>query len=163
LEGWKALAGSDPIAMRRYVATLGMNAARRPQGGRLKGLLFGDPKRFLTDLAQMLALRASIKELAADKIAHPKQALANLIGAAEAWQHRNGYQNNWYDPDLHAALRRLHSPAIDAVLNLGYEARPPYAAGTTAPEEQVRQNFREIETYTPKLIAAMKTALRDIR
>jgi len=161
--GWQAVAGSDPTAMLAAAAILEHAAAGTPEGGRLKGLLFGDPKRFLLDLAKMLHLRAAIEELAAvtTRKENPKSALQHLIQASEIWQKQHGYQNNWYDPKLHQALRNLNSPTINAVLNVTYEANAPFSPGIATPEAQVRKNFHDIETYTPRLLAAMKQALKE--
>jgi hypothetical protein len=163
--GWQALVGSDPVAMWAAAANLESAVLTAPKGGRLRGLLFGDPKRFLLDLAKMLRLRAAIVDLAAvtAKKQNPKTALGNLIEAAETWQRQNGYENNWYDPKLHQALRNLNSPAINAVLDVTYEAHEPFSPGITTPEAQVRQNFRSIETYTPRLLAAMKRTLKEMK
>jgi len=132
--------------------------------GRLKGLLFGSARRFVTDLAMQLRLKASYEGLAAatDSGQGMKEALAKTVAAAEAWQSRHGYQNNWYDPKLHASLRKLHSAAIDKVLAISYEARPPFSNGRTAPQ-QIAANFATIETYTTQLLDAMKTALKEIQ
>jgi hypothetical protein len=162
--GWQALTGSDVIAMWAAAANL-ESAAPTAVGGRLKGLLFGDPKRFLLDLAKMLRLRAAIVDLAdvTAKQQNPKAALRALIENAEIWQTQNGYQNNWYDPQLHTALRALHSPAINAVLNITYEANEPFSPGIHTPAAQVRQNFHSIETHTPRLLAAMKQTLKEMK
>ena len=165
VEGWKNVAGSDPVAMSATAAKLEQVAVGVPKGGSLKGLLFGDPQRFLRDLVKMLRLRAAIEEMAAvtAKKENPKPALRNLVRAAEIWQRQHGYQNNWYDPKLHQALRNLNSPAINAVLNVTYEAREPFSPGIHTPAAQVQQNFRSIETYTPRLLTAMNQALREMK
>ena len=163
--GWAALAGSDTHRMTESAGSLENAAASAPTGGKLAGLLFGDPKRFLNDLAKMLRLRSAIDEMAAvtEKNQNPRQALQNLIRAAEAWQHQHGYQNNWYDPKLHQALRRLNAPAVNAVLDITYEAHEPYAPGIATPAEQVKYNFHRIETYTTDLLDAMKQALKALK
>lgn len=165
LKGWQAMVSADPVAITAVAAQLQLTAAQKPPGGKLQGLLFHDPQRFLLDLVKMLRLRAAILELAAvtSRKESPKAALANLIHTAESWQRQHGYQNNWYDPQLHTALRALSSPAINAVLNVTYEAHEPFAPGITTPEAQVRKNFHDIETYTPRLLAAMKQTWKEMR
>ncbi len=165
VEGWKTVTGSDPVAMSTAAAKLERVAAGALEGGRLKGLLFGDPQRFLLDLARMLRLRAATEELFAVTATkgNPKLALRHLISAADTWEHQHGYQNNWYESKLHQALRNLNSTAINAVLNVTYEAKEPFSPGIHTPEAQVRHNFRSIETYTPRLLAAMKQTLKEMK
>lgn len=165
LSGWQALAGTDAGAMERVASELEEAAKENPQGGNLKGLLFGDPKRFLGDLTKMLRLRAAIYQFsdAADKTENVKPALAKLVKASETWQKQHGFENNWYDPKLHTALRKLNAAPINAVLNITYEAREPYASGVTTPEGQIKHNFKVIETYTPQLIRAMKQTLKEMK
>src|SRR2546430_16384622 len=57
--GWRALPGRDSGEMSAAAAALERAAAGRPAGGKLKGLLFGSPERFLTDLVLMLRQRAA--------------------------------------------------------------------------------------------------------
>lgn len=165
LKGWQAMNSTDPAAIHAIATQLEQVAAQNRQGGRLEGLLFHDPKRFLLDLVKMLRLRAAIQEMAAvtARKENPKAALKDLIQSAEIWQRQHGYQNNWYDPQLHTALRALNSPAINAVLNITYEAHEPFSPGITTPEAQVRKNFHDIETHTTRLLAAMKQTLKEMR
>ncbi len=165
VSGWKTLAGTDPKEMERLAAELEAAARENPIGGRLKGLLFGNPKRFLGDLVKMLRLRAAVNEFASavDANQNVKPAFRKLVTSAEKWQKQHGYENNWYDPKLHTALRKLNSASINAVLNITYEANEPFAAGITTPSDQVKANFRTIETYTPVLLSAMKQTLRAMK
>ena len=164
VRGWSVLQGHNASAMLASAAELESLPDSKLKPGKLKGLLFGSARRFVTDLALQLRLRASFEALAAatDRGEGVKAALANAVAAAEAWQSRHGYQNNWYDPKLHASLRKLHSAAIDKVLAISYEARPPFSNGRTAPQ-QIAANFATIETYTTQLLDAMKTALKEIQ
>ena len=163
LNAWQVLQKPDVAAMLAAAGRLEKLPGEKLTPGPLKGLLFGSPRRFVTDLALQLRLRATIHTLAhaVDAGQGVKPALSGLVTAAEAWQHRHGYQNNWYDPYLHTALRKLHAPAIDQVLNITYEAKPPFTDGQTAPQ-QVAANFANIETYTTQLLTAMRTALKEL-
>ena len=165
LAGWETLAGTNAAMMERVAKELEEATKENPAGGRLKGLLFGSPKRFLGDLVKMLRLRAALSRFsdAVDTGENVKPAFQKFLSAAETWQKQHGYQNNWYDPKLHAALRKLNSPSINAVLNITYEAHEPYAPGIRTAGEQVSHNFRVIETYTPQLLAAMKRTLREMK
>jgi hypothetical protein len=164
LDAWEVLQGSDPGLMRAAADRLASlpDAAIKP--GRLAGLLFNDPRRFLNDLVMMLRMRAARQDLLAAIEQHIKlkEALSGFIDAVETWQQEHGYQNYWHDPGLHQALRQLDSSAINAVLNMTYEANGEFSPGVATPGEQVRHNFRTMETYTPQLIAAIKATLKGM-
>ncbi len=158
--GWRTLASGKPAEMRSTAVKLQQAADAAPAGGRLKGLLFGSPARFLTDLALMLRQRASSEELAAavDSGQDPVEPLRHLVRDAAAWQARHGYENNWGEPRLLQALRKLDLAPLNEVLALSYEVRRPLKPGEPAFEE-VRRNFARIETFTPRLLAAMRASL----
>ena len=163
VKAWEALQRRDAGEMRAVADELEALPDAKLEPGPLKGLLFGSARRFVTDLVLQLRLRTALEGLAAasDSGQHIKPAFAAVVKAADAWQRRHGYQNNWYDPKLHAALRKLHAPAIDKVLANRYEASPPYTPGHSAPE-QVAANFATIETYTTQLMTAMKATLKEM-
>jgi hypothetical protein len=163
VHAWRTLQGHNAAEMRATATELASLPDIKLTHGDLKGLLFGSPRRFVTDLVLQLRLRAAVEEFgtATESGQGVKTALGGLLTAAEAWQHQHGYQNNWYDPKMHTALRKLHSPAVDKVLDIRYEAIPPFTAGRTAPE-QVAANFHNIETYTTQLLAAMRMALKEM-
>lgn len=165
VKGWQTLSGTDGNQMTTVADQLELAAKENPEGGRLKGLLFGDPKRFLTDLVKMLRLRSATESLAIafDKNEGVKPAFQKLIKAAETWQKTHGYKNNWYDPKLHTVLRKLNSAPINAVLNISYEAKDKFDPGITTASDQIKHNFRTIETYTPSLLAAMKQTLKEMK
>jgi hypothetical protein len=164
VNAWQTLQGHDPPQMRTTAHNLAALPDDRIESGRLKGLLFGSSRRFLTDLVMQLRLRAAYEDFAAATTSGQgvKEAFKEVVSSAEAWQRRHGYQNNWYDPRLHAGLRKLNSPAVNRVLDIRYEAAPPFTPGHSAPE-QVAANFANIETYTTQLLSAMKTALKEMR
>ncbi|MCS6860631.1 MAG: hypothetical protein NZT92_09975, partial [Abditibacteriales bacterium] len=165
VEAWRVLQGSDPNLMRSVADRLASLPDDKIQPGKLKGLLFNNPRRFLNDLVMMLRMRAARQDFltAAERNENLKEPLRRFVAATEVWQRQHGYQNYWHDPPLHEALRKLNSPAVNAVLNITYEAKEPFAPGVKTPGEQVRYNFRTIETYTTQLIAAMKTALQEMK
>ncbi len=162
VQAWKNLQGSDAAVMLSDSGALQALTDDQLTSGNLGGLLFGSPRRFVTDLAMQLKLRAAVIKLdkAPDTPKALKTALRGVTQALVTWQHQHGYQNNYWDPELHRALHRLKSPEIDKVLNITYEAKPPFEAGRTAPQ-QVAANFATIETYTTQLITAMKAALKS--
>jgi hypothetical protein len=123
--------------------------------GPLKGLLFGDPQRFLTDLVMQLRLKAAFDEFvsAADHDRDPKAPFQCFVATAESWQKQHGYECAWSWPRLGETLRRLRSPAINAVLDEKGEGPTPF--------DRVENQLRKMETYTSRLIAAMEKTLQD--
>ncbi|MBI4559869.1 MAG: hypothetical protein HY706_19950 [Candidatus Hydrogenedentes bacterium] len=160
LRAWTALSGTDSREMREVASQL----EKVPQGnlatGKLRGLLFGSPQRFMNDLVLQLRMRAAAEEFyaAAAKKETVKESLGQFVAAAETWQRRHGCENFWWDPKLRDALRALDSPRINELLDLDYNARGPLAPGET-PFDQVQVAFRRIETHTPTLLEAMRDAV----
>lgn len=156
VDGWNALASDNPAAKREMATKLEEVSRTDLAAGPLKGLLFGDPRRFLTDLVMMLRLKAAFNEFVAavDGDRDVKSSLQHFATAAEVWQKQHGYQCAWSWPKLADSLRRLKSPAIDAVVNEKGQGRTPF--------ERVEDRLRITETYTPRLIAAMKKADQNI-
>ncbi len=81
---------------------------------------------------------------------------------ATAWQAAHGYENQWWWPDLDATLSKIESPEVNAVqatlMNLFEE--PKLQPGQTA-FEHVAHALRMAESATPRLRAALRTALRN--
>lgn len=164
VRAWRLLQTSDAATMREVASQLETLAGQRLETGRLKGLLFGDPQRFLIDLVMQLRLKAACDEFCAaserrQDIAEP---FARFITAARLWQGRHGYKNYWYWPRLAEALRRLESPPVNAILDQLLSLPTPFErmpGGT--PFERVRNGLRASETFTPRLLDAMDVALRE--
>jgi hypothetical protein len=163
LAAWRTLPGTDAAAMRALADRLEVLPDEKIAPGRLKGLLFNNPRRFLTDLVKMLRYRAALEDFvaASEKGEGVKVTLRKFIAASETWQSTHGYKNNWHDPRMHAALRKIKHPAIDAVFEISYEVRSAPPAGQSY-FEAIRQNFATIETLTPRFLQAMKAALKDM-
>lgn len=164
LTAWKLLPSDNPDAQRTMADKLERLPSRQIKAGPLHGLLFNDPRRFLNDLAMMLRMKAARLEFiaAAEKKQALKEPLRHLLAAVEIWQKQHGYQNYWHDPQVMGALRQIDSGALKAALDLQHQVKEPFDPGVRTPEEQVRRNFRAIETQTPQMIAAMRAALREM-
>lgn len=159
VEGWNALNLTEPNAMRASAAALEALAGKSPEAGRLKGLLFGNPSRFLRDLAMMLRMRAGYAEIRAAEGAAPKQAIHAFAQAAADWQQQHGYENSWWWPDLDATLRKVGSSAVNAVLDS--QMNPwalPEGGISMTPFEYVADALRRAESFTPRLLAALRAA-----
>lgn len=164
-EGWSALQGKDVKQMRLIVKCLDAVAKTNPKAGRLKGLLFNDPARFLNDLSLQLNMAASMYAFHASVNAATKNIktiqhdLSAFINAVDAWQQKHGYSNHWYWPPMIEALRKLNSQQLNATLNT---LRWVSEDGDT-PFDKVKNGLLQLETYTPRLIASMKVALEEIK
>jgi hypothetical protein len=162
VQAWRALAGSDVAAMRDVAGRLEALPDAKLVPGRLKGLLFGSPRRFVTDLVMQLRVRAGFEAFRAAAAANGelRGPLRQFVAAVEVWQRQHGYENAWWWPGLNESLRKLNSPEVNAVLNTQFTldtVPPPDWKGT--PYEFTHKMLRDTESYTPRLIAAMKQAL----
>ena len=158
---WKALAGDNAPEMRKQARELRHPIGEKLQTGRLNGLLFGDPIRFLDDLALQLDLKAAYQDflttLRNGGVVRSK--LSSFLTAAEAWQQQTGYQNHWTWPGLYEALRRLKSPEIDAVLQVNICLFTcPDGAHPVGPRD-VERFFADQETFTPRLLTSIRKTL----
>ena len=63
--------------------------------GRLKGLLFGSSRRFITDLVMQLRLRAAFEAFRVAAAANQdlKEPLRQFVAAVKVWQGQHGYEN----------------------------------------------------------------------
>jgi hypothetical protein len=163
VRAWKALAGSDPAAMRACATELAQLPNRRLKPGPLKGLLFGDARRFVNDLAMMLRVRAGFESLRAvvDQRGSAAGPLREFVSAAKAWQRQHGYENTWWWPNLDETLRKLHAPEINTVLDTRFDffGSPKLLPGET-PFQYVARKLAEEESNTPRLLSALEAASR---
>lgn len=164
VEGWEALQGSDTKRINAAANKLAGIAPSALKGGDLKGLLFGNPASFVNDLVLQLRMVGSLYELhntldaSPDKKAAVKKKLAAFIAAAEAWQQKHDYKNSWSWKAMEETLRKLNSPAVNAVL-----ATHTFTSDEGAtPFERVKNGLARMESYTPRLLASMKQALADM-
>ncbi len=166
VRAWQLLAGDDAAGMRACADNFEKVPERRLRPGPLYGLLFGSPKRFLTDLGMMLRVRAGFCDLqkAESNGADVKAALDEFVTALEAWQHQNGYENSLGWAGLDEALRKLNSPEVNKVLDGRFNPFVPekLQPGET-PFECVARELREEESFTPRLLKALDAARREVK
>ena len=161
--GWEAINQVDAAAIetaRQKVAALqGLDL----KTGDLQGLLFGDPQRFVSDLAQMLQARATLEAFrtavldGADKKTVGEK-LAAYVAAASAWQATHDYKNNWYWPRMDEALVKVDAATYGPIL-----AERVYRGEGATPFEQVQNAFKQVETFTPRLLKAMEKTAADLQ
>ena len=87
-----------------------------------------------------------------------RRTFATFVGAIEAWQRRHGYAGHWRWPAMQEALHKLDSPPLNAALDT---LTITSEEGAT-PFERVKNGLARLETYTTRLIAAMKRALAEM-
>jgi hypothetical protein len=165
VRAWQATAGQDAAAMRAIAGEL--DALRNEQlvPGRLVGLLFGSPRRFITDLVMQLRVRAGFESLrsAVDRKQNPKEPFREFVTAVAAWQKQHGYENAWWWPGLNETLAKLNQPGITAVLSTQFSIEsvpPPDWKGTGY--DYTHTMLSLTESYTRRLIKAMKKAMKDM-
>jgi hypothetical protein len=170
VQSWRALAGADPVTMREMAGKLEALDRRKLTPGPLKGLLFGDPSRFITDIVMELRLRAAFEDfvMTSEKNQDIKGPFLAFVTAADAYQRRTGYPCLWDWPRLDESLRRLKSPAIGAILDekdfvkeIPANEGTPFRAGGPY-HNRYSDGLMKAETSTPRLIEAMKEALKRL-
>jgi hypothetical protein len=119
--GWSVLETSEPEAQRRAAVGVRQAVARVGGTGDLGGLLFGDPERFLIDLAMNLELRAALGDFGRTREtdADPVPALRAVLEVLVPYQRRTGFADA-YGGALHAGfnvpLERLADAPLKQVL-----------------------------------------------
>lgn len=171
VEGWEALQSDNPQHMNQVADRLS-DAIHKANfhAGPLSGLIFGDPSRFIRDLALQLNAMGSICRFVAIVNEQPvtsrgvKDALATLIQSFEAWQRVHGFSGNPRSPhipgkmeELMIALTKLNNKELSDLLTRRDIENIPGESGFG----KARKYLQEMETFTPKLIVAMKHALND--
>ena len=163
---WQALAGHDSNLMREMADKLEGLRVKDLLPGPLRGLLFGNPQRFIGDLIYELHMKAAFLDLVAtsqEKI--DKEKFRTFLAATKAWQGVHGYQTVWMVsgwPGLEATLRKLKSPAIDHLLAEADWTKISLTATGNTPFERLQDFFRKWDNHTPRLIEAMSAALNDL-
>jgi len=107
-----------------------------------------------TDLVMQLRLKAAFQDLvaAAANDRGLESPLRDFVTAAKTWQQQHGYECAWHWPELDETMKKLKSPAVDAVLDEQGEGKTPY--------DRVEDQLRKTETFTTRLISAMEQSAR---
>jgi hypothetical protein len=162
VDAWKALAGEDAPVMRAQAAIIRKAVTQKLTTGPLRGLLFGDPARFMNDLVMQLEMKAAYQDFlrALRDGGKVKPALSQFISATEVWDKQHGYQNRWDWPGLYEALARLNSPEINALFSVRLRpAASPEGGLELTGDGNLAKSLRDGETFTARLLAAMKKAV----
>jgi len=117
---WSMLETGDADAQQALAGALEDEARREQRTGRLRGLLFGNPTRFLTDLAMNLRVRARLTELG--QAIEGGSGVAGAIGAFlrdfRPYQERLGFEDAYGGPlytGLNEQVLKLEDPKLNAV------------------------------------------------
>lgn len=155
---WKALGDGPPDHKRAMADKLEQISAHELSTGPMRGLLFGDPRRFLLDLVHQLRLQAACEEFCAASEAGQdiRQPFCRFAEQFSNWQQRHGYEGRvvWTWKRLDAALDKLQSAEIDAARRLRPTAKVPFA--------MVKEEYALAETATARLAAAMNTLAEEL-
>lgn len=137
--GWEAI-GSQTAAQQREAARSIWEEIGKPHSlGEYAGFLFGDPDRFLVDLAMNLEVRASLAELqqALDNDrGNLKEAVGGVLKHLIPYQQRLGFTDAYGGPlyqMLNEPLAQLGDLGIDAVLAQFHDWRNPAVRNGVVP------------------------------
>lgn len=157
--GWEALQGLDAARIATALAAL-RAVPRGAKAGALQGLLFGSPARFLDDLIVQLEMGASLQELRAALAESPRLEprvrgrLGAFVDAVENWQGKHGYTNHWHWDGMFEALKQLDDSDVNQVL----ATRTWVSEEGATPFDRVKNGLARMESFTSRLIAAMRRA-----
>ncbi|WP_341837329.1 hypothetical protein WJU16_05545 [Chitinophaga pollutisoli] len=165
--GWEALQGADIARIKAAEKQLARLQQTKLKPGKLSGLLFGDPKRFVGDLIAQLRMTASLFTLrdmlaknADIRSAENMKAFTEFIASADGWQQRHGYKSYWHWPAMTETLKAFPLAHLQPFLS----DQPWWERGDGAtPAERTADAYEKVQTYTPRLLNAMKSTLADLK
>ncbi len=169
VETWEALAGDDSKVMRASAERIAAHG-QKVTPGPLKGLLFGNPQRFLSDLALQLRMKATYLDfVAASQDQVDTERFRAFLAATEKWHGEHGYQSAWISlwsaghwAGLANTLKKLKSPAIDKLLAETDNFTITSQAEGSTPFERVQDLYHKWDTHTTQLIRAMQEAVKGL-
>lgn len=138
-DSWQILEDGIPAEQRRLAGQLHNIADDHHETGPLRGLLFGDPGRFLRDLAMNLEVRAAMAEVAAanDDRSQIRKCLKAFIRPFKTWQQQLGFRDAYgsagalYD-SINLQAAKLQLSEVDRVLqDFSNWAQPSVRDGLT--------------------------------
>lgn len=102
MDAWKALSGEDAASMRVRTASFRKLASQKHSAGRVRGLLFGRPVRFMNDLVMQLEMKPAYQDYlwTSHNGGNVKSAPVNFVAAAGMWCKQHGYENRWDLPGM---------------------------------------------------------------
>jgi len=126
-EAWQGLTKAEPSIQRDLAQQVRAQAGGSHPMGELKGMLFGDPNRFLNDLAMNLEMRAALTEFA-QAAPVDAQAIRKLLKVVRPYQQQLGFVDAYggavYEK-MNRPLEQVADPAIHAALEQFVDWRDP--------------------------------------
>ena len=130
----------------------------------MKGLLFGDPARYIDDLTMQLNMLAAfyrfrgVVETVPPRDPRIEPPLSAFLDAMERWQKKHGYTGIWRWGPLREASRKLESDAVERVYLM---LDPEHASGAT-PRDRVADRNAQCEVFTLKLMDALRRTASEL-
>jgi len=162
---WQALSRLESEPMKQRAADLATLLKAKLEPGPLKGLLFGDGRRFVKDLYLMLRLKAACMDFinATNQNRPLRQPLGELVSWLDRWHIVTGYDGWWgwaAGGDLNGSLLKLNFPMLaDFLRHSGLEFMK---TGVGTPAERLAAGDFHNETETLRLVHVLKQTLWDM-
>ncbi len=163
--GWEAVNQVDPAIIEAAEAKVSALAETELKPGDMEGLLFGSPKRFVTDLGHVLRFRATLERFrtaaldGADKKV-VAETMAAFVKEATDWQKVHDYKNNWYMPRMEEALVKVDEATYKPFF---VRDQNSYKGEGDTPFEQVTNAYKKVETFTPSLLETMSKSVAQLQ
>jgi hypothetical protein len=153
---WQALGGSDSARARQVAGQVMPLVKEKLEPGPLRGLLFGDPNRFMKDLYVMLRTRAGLLDFlrASEKKLPVIEPFAEFVQWVERWQLMHGFECAWGWPEMDAALAKLDTPSLRAFRRDTFQADTAF--------DRIKAEYYAMESQTSRLIRAMKQSVWEL-
>jgi hypothetical protein len=174
VNAWRAIESSDSKRMRTVAGELDAVRGAGLRPGNLKGLLFGDPHRFLSDLDYQLRMKAAFLDfVGASQKNIDTGKFRQFVATTTAWQKQNGYQSAWPSiwskkwNGLGQTLKRLNSPSLDSILaetspeGGNWNITSDEVQGNT-PFARVQNLYHKWDTNGSRLIAEMQKLSQEV-
>lgn len=117
-DAWRAMSiyVDDPDQSRHSAAAMRMLANETElETGDLEGLLFGDPRRYLEDLALQLELWSSILDLKHATGDSVRLGLRRTVNSLQAWNDRHGFRDRYHDVYYYSHVHPVYRQALEAL------------------------------------------------
>jgi hypothetical protein len=124
---WSVLNSQQPEAIQEAKNSLHSVDTHHLQTGDLKGLLFGDPVRFVEDLISQLQLMADLAHLKhrTAQRTDTSETLSAFYHSFLAWQQRHGF-SDWARGPFISRVQQTLEPIIPGISSIPFDPRHGY-------------------------------------
>lgn len=159
---WEALDSVDIQAIEASIPAIEQLMNQDLETGDLKGLLFHDPQRFVKDLLLMQRTHLALEVFRTAAMDKPrtKDAGRKMLAFVEAisqWQKQHNYRNMLVWPRMEEALLQVDPGYFEKLF-----AERSYKGEGATPFEQVQNAYKNVESYTPRMIDAMRQCAENL-